>query len=898
MDPLRTLFSRIVALFRTRRLDASLDDELQTHLELAIEDHIRRGIPEAEARRLALCEFGGITQIRETYRMQRGLGFLEQFRRDVRFGILQLWKSPGFALTAILTLALGIGANTTVFSMINGLLLRPLPIRDNSSLVVYGMNRGWTTPAYSFPASIFREMERHPGAFSSIFAVGQTRFQVKNGTATENVFGQYVSGSFFSALQTAPILGRVLTPQDDLKNGDPAGLAAVISETFWDTRFHRDPAIIGNRIVIDHVAFTIVGVMPRSFFGADPLQRPQIFVPLADEEVLDGERSLVKLAHHAWWLSVMGRLAPSATLKQASSEIEAASSSILHEAVPDPQWLKENRLTFFAESGSTGFSYVRLEYRKPLVAVFAMCGGILLLACLNLASLLMARGTARQRELATRSALGASRKRLIQQLLVEGLLLGIVGTFAGLAIAPAISRLLVAILLGGKKGIYLDTSLDWRVFTFAAIVAIFATLLFALIPALKSTSRNLIDRIKDGQHATLSNERHAILPRILLAAEVGIALALVVGSGLVATSLLRLYTSGEGLDPRGVEEVAFMMDDAGLKGDALISFYREMEQRLSRVPGVTSVSYQRVSLFRRGNWDEDFSDTRGTNHDLYVNAVAPAYFSTMRIPLLAGREFSWNDTRSSGLKIILNESAVRQLFPNANALGRTIRHTESPGNSAQLFEVIGVVGDAKYSDVRLPAPPTAYFSMSQQSGPNELSYSAVVRTSSATGRLAGTIREITAQLAPQVPAPEIDSLESVIDDSLGSERLMTMLAVFFAICALVVTAIGLYGTLAYATARRTTEIGIRMALGAKRSQVARMVFGQNLLVIIGGSVIGLATALITTRALASFLFNISAHDPWVIAASILALALTACAASLLPAVRAARIEPMSAIRSE
>jgi predicted permease len=329
-----------------------------------------------------------------------------------------------------------------------------------------------------------------------------------------------------------------------------------------------------------------------------------------------------------------------------------------------------------------------------------------------------------------------------------------------------------------------------------------------------------------------------------------------------------------------------------------MSFYRDMAQRLSHLPGVTGVSYLRSPLFDGGEWDENFSDTRGKDHDTYVNAVAPAYFSTMRIPLFAGREFTWNDTPASGLKIILSQSAARQLFPDGNALGRSIRHDHGKDGVEVYYEVVGVVGDAKYSSLRSPAPPTAYFAMAQQTGVDALSYTAVVRTPGATAALANTVRAITAQMAPQVPAPEVDSLKSIIDNSLGAERMMTMLSVFFAICALVVTAIGLFGTLAYATARRTTEIGIRMALGAKRSAVATMVFRQNLWVVMGGTVAGLVTALIAMRALASFLFLTSARDPWVIAASIFALALTASAASLIPSLRAARIEPMSAIRCE
>jgi predicted permease len=337
-----------------------------------------------------------------------------------------------------------------------------------------------------------------------------------------------------------------------------------------------------------------------------------------------------------------------------------------------------------------------------------------------------------------------------------------------------------------------------------------------------------------------------------------------------------------------------------------MNFYREMAQRLSRQPGVSGVTYQRMALFTGGEWDEDFSDTRGTDHDTWVNAVAPAYFSTMRIPLLAGREFTWNDTppsnqavgrQTSGFKIILNQTAARQLFPDGNALGRSIRHDEGK-QGVRVYEVVGIVGDAKYNDLHATAPPTAYLAITQRTGPDDLSYIAEVRTTGAAASLVGAVRAIAAEMAPQVPAPEVVSLESVIDDSLGAERMMTLLAVFFAVCALVVTAIGLYGTLAYATARRTAEIGIRMALGARRAQVAAMVFGQNLWVVMGGTVAGVAVALIATRALTSFLFSTSAHDPWVIGGSICALALTACAASLLPAVRAAGIEPMSAIRCE
>jgi predicted permease len=672
----------------------------------------------------------------------------------------------------------------------------------------------------------------------------------------------------------------------------------VISESYWITRFNRAPDVIGRKLEIDRVVFTVVGVMPRRFIGADPLERPQIFVPLATEPVLNTERSLTAFGHHAWWLTVMGRLQPGITLGKADAHVASLSDAVLHERVPDAKWIadrEKHHFKFAAEKGSAGFNYVRLSFRKPLVAVFAMCGGILLLACLNLASLLMARGTARQRELATRMAMGASRARLIQQLLVEGLLLGIIGTLAGLAIAPMVSKSLAAMLLRSSDGMLLDTSLDIRVFGFAALAAIVATLLFALAPAIQATSRNLIDRIKDGQHATQTQERRRILPRVLLGVEVGLALMLVVGAGLLASSLVRLYTSGEGFDPRGVQNISFNIDKLGLKDDALISFYREMGDRLLRQPGVKSVSFAQMVPLTGYQWDENFPDPAGADHDIFMNSVSPRYFETMRIPMFAGRDFTWNDSKSSGLKIILNQSAAKLLAPDGNVMGRTVKNRD--GDKVVSYQVVGVVGDAKYADLRTPAPPAAYVPITQAEEHMQ-SYQAVVRSEGPAASLASSARAQALQMEPSIPAPETTSMETIVDESLGSERLMALLSVFFAVCALAVTAIGLYGTLAYATARRTSEIGIRMALGARRAQVAQMVFGQNIWVVLGGTGFGLAAALVAARALTSFLYVTSARDPWVIAGSILALAVIASAASLLPALRAARIEPMSAIRCE
>jgi predicted permease len=894
-NPHEFLF-RLKRLFRKRRMDCDMADELAFHQAMLHDRLLRQGVPQGEVDAATRRSFGNASRWHERLRELWQFRGLENFGRDLRFAARLLRRSPGFTLVAILTLALGVGANTTVFSMINGLLLRPLAVPESDHLAVLGIDQGGPRRNYSFSEPLFRSLERRHEVFSQVFAFDHTTLQVKGSSGNENVPGQLVSGEFFSALETAPLLGRTLTPEDDIKGGSPAGFGVVINEGFWQRWFNRAPNVVGQKLHIDNIVFTVVGVMPKRFIGADPLERPELFIPMAAEPAISGERSMTAAGFHAWWLTVMGRLQPQATLAQADAQVASVSSAVLHESIPDAGWIasrEKKHFHFVAESGSQGFTYVRLIFRKPLTAVFAMCGSIMLLACMNLASLLMARGAARQRELATRLAMGARRRRLVQQLLVESLLIAVMGTAAGLAISPLVSKALAAVLLGGELEMHIDTSLDIRVFAFAAIATIVATLLVGLVPALQATSGSLNDHIKAGQHTTQAHERQRILPRAMMAAEVGLALMLVVGAGLLASSLVRLYRSGAGFDPRGIQNISFSMDQQSLKGDALLQFYRQLGDGLRHQPGVSNVSFAMIVPFTHRIWDQDFSAATGKNHDIYQNFVGPDYFKTMRIALFEGRDFAWSDTTSTGLKIILNQSAAKLLFPDRSSVGQIV--TKHEGDKTIPYQVIGVVGDAKYEDLRSAAPPAGYVPMTQG---DSLSYNAVVRMSGPAAPITGAARTLASTMDPGIPAPVTTSMESIVDDSLSSERMMAMLSVFFALCALVVTAIGLYGTLAYATARRTSEIGIRMALGARRGQVVRMVFLQNAAVAISGTALGLIAALLASRALASFLYGTSTRDPWVFAGSIFALAMIASAASLLPALRSARIDPMAAIRCE
>ncbi len=894
---LHEFVKRLWALFHKRRMDREMADELEFHQGLLRDKLLRQGVPPLEVDLATRRTFGNASRWQERLRELWQFKTLENFLRDLGFSARLLAKSPGFTAVAILTLAVGVGANAAVFSLINGLLLRPLPVPHAEQLVVLRIDEDGPEPNYAFCTPFFRGLEERHDVFSSVFAYNGDTFQVQGRSGNENIQGMVVSGQFFQALETPPLLGRYLTPQDDQPGGSPAGFAVVISEDFWNNWFNHATDVVGRKMVIANTPFTVVGVMPKRFIGADPTQRPMLFAPLSADTIIDAPRDHISAGIHAWWITVVARLQPGVTLEETNARLLTVSGPILSQTADDASYIAEAekaRFHFVAEPGSRGYAYVRSVFRKPLIAMFAMCGGVLLLGCLNLASLLMARGAVRQRELATRLAMGATRRRLIQQLLTDSLLIALLGTAGGIVAASLVSRSLAAFMMRSDSFIQnggIDTSIDLRVFGFAAVIAIFSTLLIGLIPALQATSGNLIDHIKDGRHAR--QRFHKILTPALLASEVAVAMTLVVGAGLLATSLVRLFKSGIGFDPKGLFNIRFSMDKQPLTGDALMRVYRQLGDELNHQPGVRSVSFQSIVPLSHRHWTGLYSAPGGGPNRLNMNSVAPNYFGTMRIPLYQGREFEWNDTKASGLKMILNQSAAKLLFPGREALGQQVMNAWDKTS----YQVVAVVGDTKYQDLRESAPPNAYVPIMED--PQEKpSLSAVVRMDGGQVPLALAAREIASRLAPTIPAPVVTTMNDVLNGSIAAEEMMAILSVFFAGCALLVTGIGLYGTLAYSTARRTSEIGIRMALGAQRAGIMGMVFWHNVVIAAVGSMAGLIAALLASRTLASFLFNTSPSDPWVLMISIAALAAIASAATLLPALRAARIEPMTAIRYE
>ena len=871
------------------QLDQDFEDELAFHLAMSEEKKAAGGLNAVAARVEARRELGGMEKWKEALRDVRRLRVVENFFADVSLAVRLLRESPAFTVVALATLTLAIGANTAVFTLLDTLMLRPLPVPQADRLTLWRIQPDDNVRPFTYP--VFRGLEAHSAGFSDVFAFYRRQLQLRTGEGTENLSGMLVSGHYFSGLRVPPEKGRWIGPLDDQPNGGKNGPVAVISDRFWKAYFDGDPHVIGRDVTLDHVAFTVAGVMPPDFFGAEVGRKPDVYVPLALEPRIDAPFNLIAAGWRAWWLKVGARLRDGLSLAQANATLHVRSKNIFTAAIPDPNWsfykVKRANLFVMAQSGATGFSDTRLAFRKPLLIVMVLVMLVLVVACLNLASLSMARSAARQRELATRSALGAGRGRLIQQLLTESLLLAGVGTAIGFAMSFVFSRALVSFLTRADDPMSFDIAPDIRVFAFAAATAALSTVLVGIIPALRATGRRLQQGIKEGQISVLGAERRHIWPRVLMGTEIALASVLVTGAGLLGYSLVLLHDAPLGFQPHGLMTMTLEMNKQQRDGTALLQLYQEFAGELLQVHGVKDVSYG------LGPMSDDVTANGAPPHHLNVNYVGARYFSTMGIPLLGGREFHWQDTDETGQKAILNRSAASLLFPRGHAIGQHLLSVDK-----RPIEVVGIVGDAKrYNRIREPAPLAVYRPMSQHMMPRA-SFTMLIRSSGDPAPILAAAHTILRRLAPEVPMPGAISMETEMAQSLATERLMATLASFFAISALLITAVGLYGTLAYSTARRTGEIGIRMALGAQRGNIIRLVLGENAALVIGGCLLGVLFSLACTRFIASFLFGIHANSPEILAAGSGVLILVGLLASLIPALRASRIDPMAAIRHE
>ncbi len=898
-------------LFQRARTEGQLDAELRFHLERQIADYVASGIAPEEARRRARLEFGGLDQVKEECRDVGAARFVETVIQDLRYGLRQLRGNPGFTAVAVITLALGIGANTAIFSVINAVMLRMLPVRQPARLVQIGFqgkHAGESFVGESFSYPVFKELLQYNRAFTGISAfdywntLHARAANVGTRGTNEPIRGQMISTNFFFLLGINPILGRVFAADQDNVTG--ANPVAVISFAFWIRRFGRNPDVLGKKLVIQQTTFTIIGVAPRHFSGVDPGQVYDFWVPVSMQpEALPGGNRLAQIDTN--WLSLIARLKPGVSVRQARASLDILYQEIQRQR-DISKWSLQDRRDFFTHHivllpAARGANYLRTEFSRPLLLLMGMVVLVLVIACTNVANLLLARASTRQREIALRLAVGARRRRLVRQLLTESTLLAIIGGAFGLIFAFWGSPVLVALMsnMANSSGrVTLNVHPDLLVLGFTMLLALGTGVAFGLAPALRVT-RGSSGASITGWFRAASGPGN--LGGVLVMAQVALSLAVVVGAGLLVGTLRNLEKLNPGFNRGHVLLFGLDPSKAGYKAERATQLRRDVLERIQQAPGVRSASFSFLTPISGGGWDnyvrsvEGYTAQPGESVDVYLNAVGPNFFKTLGTPLLAGRNFGPEDNSGSSPVALINETMARRFFGNQSPLGKHFRL--GPWSGKPGYEIIGVTGDAKYTSLRETIPPTAYLYIPQLP-PIPMETTFEVRTAIAPLSVVPEVRSILRSIDPSLRALDVKTLAEQVDQSLDQEKMMSTLSIFFGVIALALACIGLYGVMSYAVARRTSEIGIRMALGAQKRHVLSLVMGQGLWVTLAGLGIGLLGALGLTRFLSSLLYGVRPTDPLTFLVALLILTSTALLACYIPARRAARVDPMIALRHE
>jgi len=881
-------------LLQRDRAEHQLDRELRDHLERMVADYQRSGFTESEARRKARLEFGGLEQVKEDCRDARGTRWVDEIVQDLRFGLRLLRLSPAFTLVAVLSLALGIGANSAIFALVDGVLLKSLPVRDPQRLVLLD-DGSWTNPIWEQVRA--RQLEISDGAA----AWSDVRFDLARAGATEFVEGMWTSGSFFDVLGVPAILGRTFTVADDDRGGGPDGPVAVISYAFWQRRFGGEASVIGRTLTLDRTAFTIIGVTPPSFLGPSQGRSFDVAVPLGTQAIVRGPGHWLD-ERSTWVLEIIARLKPGQTVEQATSGLRAVQSQIrdatLPERWPKPmldQYLHEGLTFVSAAAGPAGF---RTRYQQPLWIIMAVVAIVLLIACANIANLMLARAASRRHELTLRLALGASRFRIARQLLVESLLLAGLGAALGLLFAQWGSRMIVGQLSTPRSTVALDLTLDWRVVAFTALVAVLTALLFGVAPALRMRRVDPNDALKE-QGRTLAGEGRYSIGTPLLAVQVALTLVLVVGAGLFVRTFGKLATLDIGLDKEAVLVVDVDASRTTVSPDARQALFERVRAAAAAVPGVVGAGLSLITPVSGSGWNgpvelSDRPQVPVRDRMTFLNSATPGWFATYGTRLRAGRDFDARDVDGAPAVAIANETFIRR-YVKGDPLGQIVRFERGP-EGVQPVQIVGVVQDAAYRAVRDPIPPVLYLPLLQAhtDGPGRLSLS--VRA--ASGSPALLTRSLAAAISQEDPDLSLTfrPLTAFVDGALVRERLLAMLSGFFGGLALLLAGIGLYGMTSYSVSRRRAEIGIRMALGAHSSRVVALMFRKIAWPLGVGLVAGGALSYWASQYVATLLYNLDARDPATFIGAALFLSAVSAIAAWLPARRAARIDPARVLR--
>ena len=907
-----------------RRVERDVDEEIDFHIEMRTRRLVDSGLDPAAARAQALQRFGDLSAVRtecltidhkRERAMQRANHF-EDFRQDAAYAVRTLLKNKGFTAIVLLILALGIGANTAMFTLVDALLLRTLPVPEAERLVTIGDPTRTGSLSEGSPRSdlasypLYADVRAGNHSLTGLYASGRagrldviidrdSAGSIRPGAEAEHPHGRFVSGNYFSVLQVHSSLGRTFAADEDRVPGDDP--VVVISHDYWQHRFAGDRSAIGRTITVNGTPLTIIGVGPAGFTGDIVGQPFDMWIPLMMQPSV--------MPHTEWmedrgisWLLMMGRLKPGISIEQARSDIAAVMKrSLVDNAKGDEigaveRDLKESGIQ--VGPGARGFSYYRSVYSESLFTLMAAVVLVLLIACANIANLLLARASARGREMSVRMALGAGRLRLVQQLLTESVILAAAGGALGLLVAYWGSRTLLH-LAGGSSPIPLDAQIDGRVLIFTALLSLVTAVFFGLVPALRATRVELATALRSqgrGVAGTQGRPGKLALGKLLVVAQVALSMLLLVGTGMLVRSMKKLQSADLGLarDQLVIAEVDAQR--AGYSGPRLVALIRDLVARMERVPGVGVVSYSENGIFsgtESGTTLQVEGYTARADSDTVVayDDVGPAYFHTVGAHLMQGRDFEARDNETAPKVAVFNTTAASFFFPDGDAIGRHLTIDST------TWEIVGVVADVEEQGVREPPSRRVYFPMVQMDGqPGR--FKLEIRTSGDPARLVVPVRRALQAADPSLVVLSVDPLNDLIGDSISRDRMVAQVVTFFGALALVLAALGLYGVMAYATVRRTSEFGLRMALGAQPGDVTRLMLREALILTIGGVIIGLPVALMATRLLESQLFEVAVLDVPSIVVAIVVLSISAAAAGLLPAIRASRVPPLEALRAE
>ena len=891
--------------FRRRFWDDERGREIEAHLAHEIDQNVARGMDPRDARAAAHRKFGNSTRVREEIYDMNSLQLLDSAWQDLRYGVRLLRRNPTFAVVAIATLALGTGANTAIFELVNAVRLRTLPVVDPQRLVEVridthdkGLTGRFMSQRPFFTEPLLRRVSETQQVFSSMFAYASISLDLATGGESRPVQGIWVTGDFFPALGVPARVGRVLTPADDRAGCGAPG--AVLSDAFWRRRFGADPSAIGRTLSLNGHPFEVIGVTPPSFFGVEVGRGFDVAVPLCAEPIVRGEQTGIGKTD-VWFLDVLGRLKPGVTREQASAQLAALSKPVFSATVPG-QFMPQDQADYLAytlvtREAGTGVSSLRASYATPLWALLGATAVVLLIACANLANLLLARATAREREIAVRLAMGASRRRVIRQMIAESMLIAGAGALGGLLVASWFSRMLVAFLNTQSTQVFIDLAMDARVFAFTVAVAAAAALLFGLVPALRSTRLSLSAAMKSGGRGTTDGRERFGLRRALVVAQVALSLMLVTGALLLGRTYHNIVAANPGFRQDGVVIASLDLRRTGAAPEARPTLTHRIEEALATIPGVDGVGETFIVPVSGNGWNNRaVVDGKTMPGNVNMNTISAPYFSVLGTPVLAGRLFDARiDTPESEPSAVVNEAFAAKFLGGREPVGRTFQ-IESRDRNPPTYRVVGVVANTKYGDLREAFEPIAYFARSQQksAGPfTTFLMHATLPASRITDAATAAITGVNPAILVQY-----QTLPDQIADTLVSERLMAALSFGFGVLAIVIATIGLYGVMSYMVARRRSEIGIRLALGAERSRVVSMIVREALVLLGVGVAIGLALSVASGRAVASLLYGLTPSDPATMTTAVGGLALVSLLASWLPARRASRVPPTVALREE